>query len=75
MSLPRAGLHPISEEPARVAHATFPDGNGYLRLRDELGTLVDDELFTAVYTLSRGATGAPSLASRPGQRHGRSGKP
>jgi transposase len=34
-----------------VAHAAFPDGNVYLRLRDELGTLFDDAVFTAVYAL------------------------
>lgn len=51
MSLPRDGLHPVPVETARVAHAAFPDGNVYLRLRDELGTLFDDELFIAVYAI------------------------
>jgi transposase len=36
-------------ETARVAHAVFPRGNVYLRLRDELDTLFDDEMFRAVY--------------------------
>ncbi len=49
MSLPRADLDSVPEETARVAHAAFPDGNVYLRLRDELGTLFGDELFAAVY--------------------------
>jgi transposase len=44
-------------ETARVAHAAFPDGNVYLQLRDELGTLFDDELFTAVYAIE----GQPAL--------------
>src|SRR5260221_498227 len=57
MSLPRDGLHPIPEETARVARAAFPDGNVYLRLRDELGTHFDDELFTAVYATE----GQPAL--------------
>lgn len=57
MSLPRDGLHPVPEETARVAHAAFPDGNVYLRLRDELGTLFDDALFTAVYAIE----GQPAL--------------
>lgn len=48
MSLPRDGLRPVPVETARVAHAAFPDGNVYPRLRDELGTLFDDEWFTAV---------------------------
>src|SRR5260370_12548095 len=57
MSVPRDGLHPIPEETARVARAAFPDGNVYLRLRDELGTHFDDELFTAVYATE----GQPAL--------------
>jgi transposase len=57
VSLPRDGLHPVPAETARVAHAAFPDGNVYLRLRDELGTLFDDELFTAVYA----SEGQPAL--------------
>jgi transposase len=57
MSLPRDGLQPVPEETARVAHAAFPDGNVYLRLRDELGTLFDDAVFTAVYALE----GQPAL--------------
>jgi transposase len=57
MSLPRDGLHPVPEETARVAHAAFPDGNVYLRLRDELGTLFDDALFTTVYAIE----GQPAL--------------
>lgn len=57
MSLPRDGLRPVPEETARVAHAAFPDGNVYLRLRDELGTLFDDELFSAVYAIE----GQPAL--------------
>ena len=57
MSLPRDGVHPVPVETARVAHAAFPDGNVYLRLRDELGTLFDDELFTAVYA----SEGQPAL--------------
>ena len=38
MSLPRDGLHPVPVETARVARVAFPDGNVYLRLRDELGS-------------------------------------
>jgi transposase len=57
MSLPREGLHRVPVETARVAHAAFPDGNVYLRLRDELGTLFDDALFAAVYSIE----GQPAL--------------
>jgi transposase len=57
MSLPRDGLHPVPDETGRVAHAALPDSNVYLRLRDEVGTLFDDELFTAVYAVE----GQPAL--------------
>jgi transposase len=57
MSLPRNGLQPVPSETARVAQAAFPDGNVYLRLRDELGTLFADELFAAVYSVE----GQPAL--------------
>lgn len=57
MSLPRDGFHPVPVETARVAQAAFPDGNVYLRLRDELGTLFDDALFTTVYA----SEGQPAL--------------
>src|SRR5581483_1587747 len=57
MSLPRDGFHSVPVETARVAHAAFPDGNVYLRLRDELGTLFDDEVFKAVYS----SEGQPAL--------------
>src|SRR5215469_7593141 len=57
MSLPRDGLHPVPVETARFTHAAFPDGNVYLRLRDEVGTLFEDELFTPRYA----SEGQPSL--------------
>ncbi len=57
MRLPRDGLQPVPVETARVAHAAVPDGNVCLRLRDEVGTLFDDELFTAVYSME----GQPAL--------------
>jgi transposase len=47
-------LHPqeipsIPEETARVARAILPQGNRYLLLREELGTIYSDELFVDVY--------------------------
>lgn len=57
MSLPRDGLRPVPLETARVARAAFAEGNVYLRLRDELGALFDDELFTDVYAIE----GQPAL--------------
>jgi transposase len=49
MSLPRDQLLRIPPETVRVAQAAFPGGNVYMRMRDELGTLFDDEQFAAVY--------------------------
>src|SRR5215207_5676115 len=49
MSLRPESLAPIPDETARVARAAFPDGNTYLRLRDELGPLFADGDFAALY--------------------------
>jgi transposase len=57
MSLPRDPLQPVPAETARIAHAAFPGGNVYMRIRDGLGTLFDDALFTAVYA----SEGQPGL--------------
>jgi transposase len=51
MSLPRDPLQPVPAETAHVAHAAYPGGNVYLRMRDELGTLFDDEICSAVYAV------------------------
>jgi transposase len=56
-------LHPqaigsVPEETARVAHAAFPKGNLYLRIRDELGTLYEDPCFAALFP----NVGQPALA-------------
>lgn len=47
-------LHPrripeVPEETVRIARAAFPKGNRYLRMRDELGTLYEDEDFAAIF--------------------------
>jgi transposase len=49
---------PIPEDTVRVARAAFPDGNPYLRLRDELGTIFHDADFADLYPLR----GQPALA-------------
>lgn len=58
MSLRPNPLPPVPEETARVAHAVFPRGNTYLRLRDELGPLYDDRDFAALFP-RRGQPGLP----------------
>jgi transposase len=57
MRVAREGLPPVPVATARVAHAAFPDGNVYLRLRDEVGARCDDARFTAVYP----SEGPPAL--------------
>src|SRR3954468_12771646 len=49
MSLQPRPPPPVPEDTARVAHAAFPRGNPYLRLRDELGTLFGDDDFADLY--------------------------
>lgn len=59
MSLKPEPIDPIPEETVRVAHAAFPKGNRYLRLRDELGTLYQDELFADLFPASGQPAEAP----------------
>lgn len=40
---------PIPEETVRVARAAFPRGNLYLTMRDQLGTVYEDENFIALF--------------------------
>lgn len=49
MSLQPQAVPPIPEETARVAHAAFPKGNRYLRMRDELGVFFSDQDFAHLY--------------------------
>ncbi len=58
MSLHPQAIEPIPEETARVAHTAFPRGNTYIRLRDELGVIYQDEAFAALFP-SRGQPAEP----------------
>jgi transposase len=49
MSLKPDPIGEVPEETARVAHAAFPKGNIYMRMRDEIGPIYEDEMFTPVY--------------------------
>ena len=49
MSLHPQTFCPIPEETARVARAAYPKGNVYMRIRDELGTIYQDELFVQLF--------------------------
>src|SRR6266849_1338503 len=47
MSLQPQAIPPIPAETARIAHVIFPDGNVYMR--DQLGTLYQDQDFTELF--------------------------
>ena len=49
MSLKPMEIPPVPDETARVARGAFPKGTPLLRLRDELGVIYRDEMFTAVF--------------------------
>jgi transposase len=57
MSLHPHIVEPVPEDTARVAHAAFPKGHPYLTFRDALGTIFQDEDFTALFP----AWGQPGL--------------
>ena len=57
MSLHPHVITPVPAETARVARAAFPKGHPYLTLRDALGTIFQDEDFTALFP----AWGHPGL--------------
>jgi transposase len=48
----------IPEETQRVARAAFPKGNPYMRLRDEMGSVYEDQTFAPLFSLM----GQPALA-------------
>jgi transposase len=50
MTLRPEPVAPVPEETARVARAAFPKGNLYMRLRDELGTIYQDEPFAPLFS-------------------------
>jgi transposase len=59
MSLRPHALTPVPDETARVAHAAFPQGNPYLLLRDELGTIFTDADFAMLYPIRGQPAEAP----------------
>ena len=50
MSLHPQDIPPVPEETRRVAQAAFPRGNVYMRLRDALGAIYDDQLFAPLFS-------------------------
>ncbi len=49
MSLHPQPIPAIPEETARLAHAVLPEGNVYMQMRDELGTLYQDQDFLDLF--------------------------
>ncbi len=49
MSLHPQAFCPIPEETSHVAHAAYPKGNVYMRVRDELGAIYDDHSFAQLF--------------------------
>jgi transposase len=50
MSMPSQAIGPIPEETVRVARAAFPRGNPYVIMRDQLGTLYEDQDFAVLFS-------------------------
>lgn len=59
MSLKPEPIGPIPSETIRVAKAAFPQGSLFMKMRDELGTLYQDDLFADLFPP---ADGQPALA-------------
>ena len=49
MSLKPNPISPVPEETARITRAAYPKGNIYVQLRDEFGTIYEDEHFVNLY--------------------------
>jgi transposase len=49
MSLHPQPTGPVPELTARVAHAVFPQGNRWVRLRDEFGPIFNDAAFAPLF--------------------------
>ena len=49
MSMRLQEISPIPEETARVARAANPKGNVYMSMRDELGSIYQDQMFAALF--------------------------
>jgi transposase len=59
MSLHPEPLLPVPEETSRIAHAAFPQGHPYLRLREEFAALFQDEQFAALFPRGGQSAEAP----------------
>jgi transposase len=58
MSLKPMPIPPVPSDTVRVARAAFPKGNIYMKLRERMGTIIDDEDFVSLFS-KEGAPGLP----------------
>ena len=67
MSLKPEPIGPIPQETVRLAKAVFPEGSTFMKMRDELGTLYQDEMFVALFPKAHGLRNeiAPCRESAP----------
>ncbi len=49
MSMHPQPITPVPQDTARVARAAFPKGNMYMKMRDELGTIYQDQQFAPLF--------------------------
>ena len=49
MSLQPQEVPPVPDETRRIARAAFPKGNVYIRRRDALGAIYQDQLFAPLF--------------------------
>jgi transposase len=59
MSLKPEGISPVPEETVRMAHAACRKGNVFLRMRDERGTMYQDDTFAHVFSHTEQSAEAP----------------
>lgn len=59
MSLKPSVTSSVPAETARIAHAAFPKGHPYLKLRDHLGSLFCDEQFLSLFSFAGQPAEAP----------------
>ena len=50
MSLQPQEALPVSDKTRRIARAAFPEGNVYIRMRDALGAIYQDQLFAPLFS-------------------------
>ncbi len=49
MSLGPQAISPVPQETARIARSAYPKGNVYMHMRDELGSIYEDESFADLF--------------------------